>query len=65
MEIGLSLTCPSCGRRFASALQMDRETFERIKLEGQRDRCPFCGTSSWFEKGDYMFTTGDEPDSGT
>jgi hypothetical protein len=44
---------------------MDRETFERIKLEGQRDRCPFCGTSSWFEKGGYMFTTGDEPDSGT
>lgn len=55
MERTLSLTCPRCGTEFASALQMDPETFAKIRLQTNIERCPNCGYSKRYQKGDYFF----------
>ena len=36
----LTLICASCGRIFASAVQMEPGTFEQIRLNRQMERCP-------------------------
>jgi hypothetical protein len=52
----LSAMCPHCERWFASAIQMDRETWERIRMNsGLIERCFHCGRASRFSKGDYSF----------
>ena len=56
MERTLSQTCPQCGQEFASALQMDPETFAKIKLENNIERCSICGYSKRYQKPDYFFT---------
>ena len=55
MERTLSLTCPQCGQEFASALRMDTETFAKIKLESNIERCSNCGYSKRYHKDDYFF----------
>jgi DNA-directed RNA polymerase subunit RPC12/RpoP len=51
----LSLTCRECGKEFPSALQMDPETFTKIKVENNLERCPHCGFARRYQKGDYFF----------
>jgi transcription elongation factor Elf1 len=55
MEMTLSLTCPQCGAEFASAIQMDAETWAKIKVEGNIERCASCGFSKRYQKSDYFF----------
>ena len=50
-----SLVCPGCGATFASAMQMDQETFEKIRVENILERCSECGQASRFSKPDYTF----------
>jgi hypothetical protein len=51
----LSVTCPHCGKRFASALQMDEETFSRIRIIEHIECCRQCGQANRFHKQDYYF----------
>ena len=55
MERALTLTCPQCGTEFSSALQMDAETFTKIRLQNNIERCSQCGYSKRYQKGDYFF----------
>ena len=55
MEAELSLTCQVCGRRFASALQMNPKTFEKIGTTSQAERCRFCSQVRRYLRGDYYF----------
>jgi DNA-directed RNA polymerase subunit RPC12/RpoP len=55
MERTLSLTCRECGKDFASALQMDPETFTKIKVENNLERCSHCGSARRYQKDDYFF----------
>jgi transcription elongation factor Elf1 len=52
----LSLECPRCGKRFASAMQMDAATFDAIRLESMLG-CSVCGHAARFRKDDYAFTS--------
>jgi phage terminase large subunit GpA-like protein len=57
-KVLMHLTCPHCGESFASAMQIDPETWERIRMnDGMLERCPHCGRSSRFAKGDYFFSS--------
>jgi predicted RNA-binding Zn-ribbon protein involved in translation (DUF1610 family) len=62
METGgkevLSLPCPDCGQSFASAIQMDPQTFEKIRLDSMLERCSSCGRASQFTKTNYYFRPG-------
>ncbi len=52
----LTVTCPECGRSFASAIQMDPPTWEGIRMnDGMVERCTHCGHATRFSKGDYFF----------
>jgi uncharacterized Zn finger protein len=55
MERILSLTCPKCGAEFTSALQMDPETFGKIRGENNMERCSDCGFVKRYQKADYFF----------
>jgi hypothetical protein len=55
----LSLTCPKCGSVFASAMQMDPETFGGIFLANMLECCKKCATVSRFSKSDYLFRSDD------
>jgi formate dehydrogenase maturation protein FdhE len=53
----LTVTCPACGRSFASSIQMDPETWEGIRMnDGMVERCVHCERASRFSKGDYSFS---------
>ena len=53
----LNVTCPHCGESFASAIQMDPETWEGIRVnDGMLERCPHCHRSSRYQKAEYFFT---------
>jgi hypothetical protein len=56
MERILSLTCPNCGAEFASAMQIDAETWAKIRVENNIERCSVCGFSRRYQKGEYFFT---------
>jgi hypothetical protein len=60
----LSLTCASCGRRFASALQMDPQTFGQIRVTNHLECCRLCGHTARYRKSDYYFTELDRPHRG-
>jgi RNase P subunit RPR2 len=51
----LSLICPSCSTPFASSIQMDRATFEKIRIDSVLERCPNCHHAARFQKADYSF----------
>lgn len=55
----LTLVCASCGRIFASTLQMEPHTFEQIRMNRQMECCPACGRASRYSKADYLFRSGD------
>jgi hypothetical protein len=55
----LGATCPDCGEWFASAMQMDPETWAKIQVSnGMMERCSHCQTASRFNKDDYTFRAG-------
>jgi uncharacterized Zn-finger protein len=51
----LCLVCPSCGRRFDSAMQMEPRVFEQIRLDRPMECCPHCGDVHRYSKRDYLF----------
>jgi hypothetical protein len=52
----LMALCPNCEQWFASAIQMDAETWEGIRMAtGLMERCPHCGTATRSEKTEYQF----------
>jgi hypothetical protein len=51
----LSVICPSCSTPFASAIQMDRATFAKIRVDSILERCPVCHDAARFQKADYAF----------
>lgn len=51
----LCLTCVACGRRFASSLQMDPPTFEKIRITNQIECCRLCSATHRYRKSDYYF----------
>jgi hypothetical protein len=54
----LMVLCPDCDRWFASAIQMDPETWEGIRMaSGLIERCANCGASTRFAKIEYRFRT--------
>jgi predicted nucleic-acid-binding Zn-ribbon protein len=55
MEMTLSLTCPQCGAEFPSTIQMDAETWAKIQMEGNIERCANCGYTKPYQKSDYVF----------
>jgi hypothetical protein len=59
MAAELSLTCQVCGRRFTAALQIDRETFERIRIPDQFECCRFCTQARRYSRDDYYFAEED------
>ena len=54
----LTATCPSCLEPFASALQIDPDTWLGMSLHtGMVERCAHCRRASMFMKRDYYFRT--------
>jgi hypothetical protein len=52
----LTVMCPLCSEAFASALQIDPDTWLGINFHrGLVERCSHCGRASRFSKGDYTF----------
>jgi hypothetical protein len=51
----LSVTCPKCFLTFASEIQTDPSTWERIDVVGIVERCRSCSAVSMFEKSAYRF----------
>ncbi len=52
----LMVLCPNCDQWFASAIQMDAETWEGIRMAtGLMERCAHCGAATRFAKGEYQF----------
>jgi len=47
---------PNCDQWFVFAIQMDRETWEGIRIaSGLLERCAHCGASTRFAKVEYRF----------
>jgi hypothetical protein len=55
----LTVVCASCGRIFASAIQMEPKMFEQIRLNRMMECCPACGRASLYSKADYLFRPSD------
>ena len=56
----LTLVCASCGRIFASTVQMEPKTpSSRSRMNRQMECCPACGRASRYSKADYLFRSGD------
>jgi hypothetical protein len=56
MADALMVLCPNCDQWFASAIQMDPQTWEGIRMpSGLQERCPHCGLSTRFAKVEYQF----------
>jgi hypothetical protein len=55
IEMPIRLRCPQCGTEFQSAIQMDRETWIKIRVEDNIERCRGCGFSKRYQKADYFF----------
>jgi hypothetical protein len=54
----LTATCPKCREPFASALQIDPDTWTTMSLhKGMVERCAHCKSASMFMKRDYYFST--------
>jgi hypothetical protein len=51
----LCLVCPRCGETFPSAMQMDEQTFTKIRVADMLERCRACHEASRFNKVDYHF----------
>jgi len=51
----LSVVCPACGASFASSIQVDAETFEKMRMNDVLERCSECHEASRFDKRDYSF----------
>jgi len=51
----LRLVCPRCGETFPSAMQMDEQTFAKIRVRSMLERCRACHEASRFKKSDYSF----------
>lgn len=51
----LCLVCPHCGATFPSAMQMDPESFAKIRVVKVLERCSACTQASRFNKADYSF----------
>ena len=52
----LMVLCPNCDRWFASAIQMDAETWASIRMpSGLMERCAHCGYSTRYAKVEYEF----------
>lgn len=56
MEMTLSLSCPDCGAKFTSTIQMDPDTWVGIEVENNLERCSCCGFFRRYQKFDYFFT---------
>jgi len=55
VEGELSLTCRTCGRRFASALQIEVATFLKLRIVDHHECCHACGSVHRYQKTDYFF----------
>ena len=55
----LTLVCASCGRIFASTVQMQPSIFEQIKMDRMMECCSACGRASRYSKADYLFRPSD------
>jgi RNase P subunit RPR2 len=52
----LMVLCPNCDKWFASAIQMDPETWESMRMQsGLMERCAHCGVATRFAKVEYQF----------
>ena len=52
----LMVLCPNCDQWFPSAIQMDPETWQGIRMaSGLLERCAHCGASTRFAKPEYQF----------
>jgi hypothetical protein len=59
----LMVLCPNCDRWFASAIQMDPETWNQIRMQsGLIERCAHCGQATRFAKSEYRFREDDPSD---
>jgi transcription elongation factor Elf1 len=58
------VTCRSCGRAFATPLQVDRATLEAMVLN-ETYECPHCGAVAAYDKSEHfhrlIITDGPEP----
>jgi hypothetical protein len=61
MSPELSLICKGCGKRFASALQMEPRTFESIRMNEHFECCRLCSRAARYSKSDYFFTDETDP----
>ena len=53
----LTANCPKCREPFASALQIDPDTWMTMSFhKGMVERCDHCRHASMFMKRDYYFT---------
>jgi PHP family Zn ribbon phosphoesterase len=39
----VNVICPQTGKYFEVGLEMDRTSFETVRLEGNQSPCPHCG----------------------
>ena len=51
----LKVKCKNCGKRFASSLNYDRDSFKDATIVEQAEICPNCGGVSIFNTEDYYF----------
>ena len=51
----LGLVCRSCGEWFSSLIQMDRESFDKIRLDRLTECCSHCGHRAQYDKAEYGF----------
>jgi hypothetical protein len=52
----LTVMCPKCREHFASALQVDPDTWSGMSLhKGMVERCSHCRVPSMFMKRDYYY----------
>jgi hypothetical protein len=60
----LSLTCRTCGQCFASALQIDDDLFQKLRIVDHIECCHLCASVHRYQKSDYFFVVENpEPDA--
>jgi hypothetical protein len=58
----LMITCPHTAREFATGIQMDKHTFDRLPDVLAHSRCPHCGLQHNWWKREARFVDSIAPD---
>lgn len=51
----IMITCPNCGKKYPSPIQMDQQSFQSAIIENNDMECPYCKRNESISKKDMSY----------